>query len=313
MKPNRRGRRKKRKNRIPIEQIDIREVLDEIGVYYTEEGKNVSHGWIGTTCPFCSDESNHFGINLKSKTGACFKCGTKGSVITYLSEILNSFEKALDLLRRFVPREYKSFDDYEERRSVCVDLPKEASRKITPYHAGYLHDRNFDYNDLCDLYNLHFCGPIGKWSNRIIVPVTRNYQLITFTSVDISDEAVIRYKHLSAEESIIHVKEWLYGIEHTNGNSCVIVEGYFDMLRIGPGCLCNFGTKVTSEQKRMLAKFNKVVIAFDGDNAGRSGADNLANDLAVFTDVEVLDLPDGKDPDSLCEDDIKFIRSRIGK
>jgi DNA primase len=56
-----------------------------------------------------------------------------------------------------------------------------------------------------------------------------------------------------------------------------------------------------------------VIIAFDGDDAGRTGANKLANDIATFCDVEILDLPDGKDPDTLDADDIKYIQSKIGK
>jgi DNA primase len=74
-----------------------------------------------------------------------------------------------------------------------------------------------------------------------------------------------------------------------------------------------FGTKVTAEQKKLLTTFKKVVIAFDGDAPGIENSDKLANDLCVFTDVELLTLPEGDDPDKLCKDDVKFIRSKIGK
>ena len=74
-----------------------------------------------------------------------------------------------------------------------------------------------------------------------------------------------------------------------------------------------FGTKVTAEQKKLLSQFREVVIAFDGDDAGRTNAEALANDLAGHTDVSVLDLPEGKDPDSLDESDLDYIRTRIGR
>ena len=304
-------KRKNHKGKINLSNIDIREVLDDIGIFYTESGKNVSSGWIGTTCCFCGDESNHLGICLSSPVISCFKCGKTGNYLTYLIEELQSFDKALDILQKHTSRELRQFEGSIKERAIKVELPKEANRIISPYHAGYLQNRGFNPIELTEKYNLHFTGPIGKWKNRIIVPVMRNYRLLTYTSIDISENAVIRYLHLSEEESSIHVKELLFGIEYTNKTVCCVVEGLFDMLRIGDGAVCSFGTKVTSEQKRLLSRFRKVIIAFDGDEAGRTAGEKLANDLSVFTDVEILDLPDGKDPDTLSKTDIKFIQRKI--
>lgn len=303
-------KKKGTKGKIQIESVDIREVLEDLNIHYTETGKNVSSGWIGTSCPWCDDVSNHLGINLESKIVTCFKCGSSGNIINYLAEELNSFAKALDILRSSVPRELKSFTTSEKERSVYVELPKEASTKITPYHAGYIESRNFDYEQLTKMYSLHFVGPVGKWKNKIIVPFIKNYKLITFTSIDISDETEIRYNHLAKEKSIIHVKEWLFGIEHTNKRQVIVTEGFFDMCRFGYGAVCTFGTTVTSEQKKLLSKFDIVKIVFDGDDAGRSGAEKLANDLSLFCDVRIFDIPDGLDPDKLSEKEIKYIKEK---
>lgn len=305
----RQRQKNKNKGRLHLDNIDIREVLDDLHIYYTEGGKNVSDGWIGTTCPFCDDQTNHLGINLRSKTISCFKCGTSGTIIKYLSEELRDFNKAISVLGDAVPRELRSFEQQQQRENaVHVELPKEASRKITPYHAGYLQERGFDYKDLNDRYNLHYCGPIGKWANRIIIPVIKNYRLITFTSADIADDSNLRYKHLKDEKSIISVKEYLFGLEHTDGHSVIVVEGLFDMFRIGEGCVATFGTKVTPEQKRLLSKFNVVKILFDGDAAGRLNGAKLADELAPFCDVRLFELPLGTDPDTMNEEDIKTVK-----
>jgi len=313
LKPMRRRSRDKYK-KIPLNQIDIRGIFDNLGIPYTEKGKNVSHGWIGVTCPFCDDLSNHLGIHLKTGTCSCFKCGETGTIIKYLSEKLNSFNKAIQVLENSIPRELRSLLEERKKEKITrVNLPKEAKRQITPYHAGYLHSRNFDYKKVTEKYNLHFCGPVGDWANRIIVPIINNYRLVTFTSVDISDETRMRYKHLKAEKSVIPVKEYLFGLEHTDGHSCCLTEGLFDQFRIGSGAVCSFGVKLTPKQIKLLSKFKRVLICFDGDETGRKGANKIANDISVFCDVEILNLPEGTDPDKLSKDDIEFIRSKIGK
>jgi len=305
----RQRQKNKRKGKLHLGNIDIREVLDDLHIYYTEAGKNVSDGWIGTSCPFCDDTSNHLGINLNSKTISCFKCGTSGTVIKYLSEELRDFSKAISILNDAVPRELRSFDQQQRGNAVHVELPKEAKREITPQHAGYLQERGFDYKALNDMYNLHYCGPISAWANRIIVPVIKNYRLITFTSADISDDSHLRYKHLSEEKSIISVKHHLFGLEHTDGHSVIVVEGLFDLFRIGEGCVATFGTKVTPDQKLLLSKFNVVKILFDGDAAGRLNGAKLADELAPFCDVRLFELPMGTDPDTMSPEDIEVVRS----
>jgi len=305
----RRIQKGKKHDKVHIENIDIREVLDELNIYYTESGKNVSSGWIGTPCPFCGDDSNHMGINLESKTISCFKCGTSGTVIKYLTEELGSFNKAIEVLGDAVPRELKSFGQSEKERSIKVELPSNASKLITPHHAEYLRGRGFDYKELTEKYKFHFCGPTGKWKNRIIVPVIRQYRMITFTSIAISENTNLRYRHLEEEKSVIPIKDYLFGLEFTDGNSCCVVEGLFDMMRMGDGCVCTFGTKTTSEQKRLLSKFSTVKIVFDGDKAGKVAGEKLANDLAPFCDCKIFDLPEDTDPDQLSAEDIKKIKS----
>ncbi|MDP8268203.1 MAG: toprim domain-containing protein [Candidatus Tenebribacter davisii] len=305
----------KPKGKIQLEYIDIRSVLDEIGIDYRESGKNVGTGWIGVCCPFCgNDHGYHLGICLKSPVISCLKCGKIGNILTYFIEELGSFQKAITILGDSVPRELRSFEAEERERAITVELPENAKKEISVYHESYLEGRGYDHKELTEKFNLHFVGPTGgEWRNRIIVPVIKRYKLITFTSVSISDDSNLRYKHLSEEKSVIPIKDYLLGLEFTDGNSCILVEGLFDMMRIGDGAVCGFGVKITSEQKRLLSKFQTVVIAFDGDSAGRTSSENLANDLAPFCDCKIVDLPDGKDPDNLSKGDIKYIRRLIGK
>lgn len=305
---------------LPLDQVDIREVLDELDIEYSEAGSNnVSTGWIGVTCPDpgCGDTTNHLGLCLSSPVISCFSCGLTGNYITYLSKELGSFNKAIEVLKKHIPRELRNLneDDDEVVNTVTkVEVPEMASTKITQYHRKYLKKRGFkNWRELCDKHNFLFVGPVGKWSNRIIVPITRGNRLLTFTSVDIADETGMRYKHLSKELSIAHTKEYFLGLNHVKGRTVVVVEGFFDWLRIGDGCLCAFGAKVTEEQRRILMRFDRVIILFDGDEPGRKGATKLANELAPFTEVIKIDLDEGDDPDSMCEEDLQEIRNMLGR
>ena len=56
--------KKKNQGRIPFDQIDILEVLDDLGIDYRESGKNVGEGWIGVCCGFCGDVCPYPGVGF---------------------------------------------------------------------------------------------------------------------------------------------------------------------------------------------------------------------------------------------------------
>lgn len=305
------------KNRINLDFVDIQLILDELQVDYTTRGKNVSEGWIGTQCPFpgCSDRSNHCGICLENPVVSCFICGTTGNYLSFLAAHLNSWAKAIEIIQKFTPRELKKpFQKQTYSRAIHVELPKEATKNPTKYQKEYIKSRGYKLKDLEILYDFYYNGPIGKWANRIIIPIYYNNRLVTFSSIDIAEKSKLRYKHLSKEESIIHCKELLYGIDSIkNFDIIMVVEGFFDKARIGKNCVSTMGTLITPEQFKLLTRFKKVITVFDGDDAGYKNSIKIANDLSVFTNVERVILPEGTDPDNLDNSDIKELQLMIKK
>jgi DNA primase len=299
------------RNRLAIDTIDIRDLLEELNIDYTERGKNVSTGWIGVSCPFCDDTSNHLGIHLDTKTISCFRCGETGNIIRYLSDVLNSFNKAITIIEEAIPRELRSKVQEEHQSDVVsVRLPDEAKKGLGDFHKKYLKDRRFNADILTKRFNLHSTGPIGRWANRIIIPVIKNYQLVTFTSCDISEDSDNRYVHLSEDESIINVKQLLFGSEFTNGNSVIVTEGLFDAWRFGAGAIPLWGTKFTDKQVQLLSKYNYVKVVGDGDIGGWKMNRDLATALAPFCEVKYFDLQEGLDPDKLSKEEVQHIKRR---
>lgn len=298
-----------------LEYVDIKEILDHLNIPFSESGKNVSHGWIGVQCPFphCDDISTHCGLCLTTPIVSCYACGKKGNYLTYLAAEVRSWAKAKELIKQFIPRELKQYEENEKNENtvIRVDLPAEAVKKMPEEHRQFLKGRGFNPEILHDLYDFHYCDNNSDWANRIIVPIYQRNRLITFTSISIEDDPGLRYKHFKKEESIIHCKNYLLGIEHVMGNVIIVVEGFFDMTRIGPGCVCTFGTNITAEQKLMLIKFSKVILVFDGDGPGRRAAKKLGYELAPFTEVEIIHLPDEMDPDKLPDEDIEELQQMV--
>ena len=87
----------------------------------------------------------------------------------------------------------------------------------------------------------------------------------------------------------------------------ILVEGYFDAIAIDhagvPGVVASMGTSLTAGQASLLRRFTRrVVIAYDGDSAGRNATLRAAPVLlSAGFNVEALDLDGEKDPDSLIQ------------
>src|SRR5439155_9165572 len=87
----------------------------------------------------------------------------------------------------------------------------------------------------------------------------------------------------------------------------ILVEGYFDAIALDhagvPGVIASMGTSLTSGQASLLRRYTtRVVIAYDGDDAGRNATLRAAPILlAAGLTVTALDPQGEKDPDTVIQ------------
>jgi len=120
-------------------------------------------------------------------------------------------------------------------------------------------------------------------------------------------------KYINSSESPIYDKKSiLFGLfeaknEARKLNEIYIVEGYIDVISLWQAGIKNVvapcGTALTFEQLRYLKKHTNVqtvYFLFDGDIAGQNAAlRGIAPALEIGFDLRIIVLPDGKDPDTL--------------
>ena len=301
----------KKQDRIEIRYMDAIAVLEEANIPYRESGKNVGRGWIGVNCPFCDDTGFHMGINIDSKCISCWKCGTTGTILKLLAAITGSFHAGLELSKRITGKIlYKKEDLPEENKKIKVEFPRGAVLGLQDIHKEYLKRvRRMNPQVLADKYHLYSTGSRAQLPNRIIVPVIHNYKLLTYTTISVEEKPVVRYWHCPNDNSTLFIKKYLYGLE-TVKHRAFVVEGIFDKWRMGDETVCTFGVKPTEEQVSLLTQIQNVCIVFDGDQPGYIGAKSLADKLAAFTNVQIINLPFGYDPDTLPRKSIDFIKER---
>ncbi len=93
-----------------------------------------------------------------------------------------------------------------------------------------------------------------------------------------------------------------YAKEHCE-ESLILCEGYMDVIALHAAgfqnAVATLGTALTQEQARLIKRYTgKVVLSYDGDNAGKRATDRASKILGeVGIDVRVLRVTGAKDPD----------------
>ena len=154
-------------------------------------------------------------------------------------------------------------------------------------------------------------GFYDRFRNRLMIPIhSETGALVGFggRSLDGSEP-----KYLNSPESeIFNKSRLLYNLHRSKDgmrkiDRAILVEGYFDAIAIDyagvPGVVASMGTSLTSGQASLLRRFTRnVVIAYDGDDAGRNATLRAAPVLlSAGLNVSALNLQGEKDPDSLIQ------------
>lgn len=154
-------------------------------------------------------------------------------------------------------------------------------------------------------------GYYDRFRNRLMIPIhSETGALVGFggRSLDGTDP-----KYLNSPESeLFNKSRLLYNLHRSKDamrriDRAILVEGYFDAIAIDhagvPGVVASMGTSLTSGQASLMRRYTtRVVISYDGDDAGRNATLRAAPVfLAAGLTVSALDLQGEKDPDSLIE------------
>lgn len=306
------------------QDIDIVAYLKHKGIKIWKTGNNISHGWIGIKCLWCDDTSNHLGISLTRGTINCYRCPTKGTVFKIIMKLERcAYETALTIADQFdrlrsthtlpLPIE-RSFNQRDlGKRDSDFDVLSQFNfdDNMLPIHEGFLKDRCFDPLHLVDKYKIKFCGPLGYYRLRIIIPVFDRGKCVSFVARDATKKAKSPYLNCPNEKGLLDIRDTVYNINHANNPDVIVVEGVTDVWRIGNDCVATLGVKYTTMQVLTLSRYRRCFILFDSEEQAQEQAAKLSADLAtVVHEVVRLQLPKG-DPAELEDSDVKALRKQV--
>ena len=148
-----------------------------------------------------------------------------------------------------------------------------------------------------------------RFRDRVTIPIRlARGKLVAFGGRAVGDD---NPKYLNSPETPLFSKGHVLFAEDRaqrafiQSNRAIVVEGYFDCLALHQAgiedAVATLGTALSEHHARELSrKVPRVVVCYDGDDAGRKAAVTaLRTLLAVNLDVTVVLLPDGQDPDDV--------------
>ena len=149
--------------------------------------------------------------------------------------------------------------------------------------------------------------PYDVFRDRIIFPLAdANGEIVAFSGRALAKETEPKY--LNSPETMLFTKsELLYGLDKAKGdirkkNYAILVEGQMDLLLSHQAGVANTvassGTAFTQGHLARLKKLSpRIILAFDGDNAGEKAAEKSAElALILGLEVKIARLPEGEDP-----------------
>ena len=146
------------------------------------------------------------------------------------------------------------------------------------------------------------------FKDRIILPYYIDGALVTWTARAIAD-AVIRYKDLSLEESLISPKRTLYNHDALlgGGEALLVVEGPLDVLKLdfygrgyGVRAVGLSTNSIQPEQIYLLEEainsFDKIIFMLDNNPTGTGIGDSmrLKSKLSHIPNLRIMQTPYGR-------------------
>jgi len=268
------------------------------------------------------DSNPSASLNRKDLVFNCFTCGG-GSIVWLVQNVLDidrdsalaelkNYSSGLKVIpiEEFMEKLNKLFTDEETKKyEIPVYNEKILSRWVGP--SDYLTSRGVseevqeEMQTGIDRNRAEYRKVVGGQDvvhlDRVVIPHFIKGKLVGWVARKIDNiDGVSKYKNSKGFPR----QYSLYNQDNVKGmDSIYVVESPMSVLVLKSRGIKNvvatFGAKFSEPQVGLLRNFREVVIFMDGDAPGRSASSNLIKALSHYTNVRVINTPEGEDPASL--------------
>ncbi len=235
----------------------------------------------------------------------CWACG-RHSIKSTLIQLVKNTGKIGQLLAQL---EIPTYFEKETTFKGKLVLPKGIA-DLSPPHVKYLERRNYDPHLLSKFWGVQGIGVKSTNPWRLFIPIHYRGEVVSWTTRTLLDGGK-RYHSASSQQERIPHKSLLFGEDVVPGDAVILVEGPFDVFRVGAGAVSCFGTTFTDAQVERLTRFKRRVVCFDSQPEAQRQAQELCRLLSALPGVTLNVTINAKDPGSADEEEIRELRKLI--
>jgi DNA primase len=290
------------KQRVPLEAV--------LRHYQVDDLRGGHSGRYRGRCPIHQGEGRDaFHVDVKRKIFHCFSCRAGGDMLDLVALLSNcTLRQAALQLQDWFPGAASGEEPPTKQRVTKGNISVNPALKFTLRgvdggHA-YVATREVNARTAARFGVGFYRGP-GLMSGRVVIPIhDERGRLVAYAgrSVDGSEP---RYR-FPAGFGKSQVLFNFHRATATTSDTVLVVEGFFDCMRVSQAgfgtVVALMGTELYEHPAQLLHnRFSRVVLMLDGDEAGRLARDRVAGRLRDTSEVRVIELPEGRQPDQLPE------------
>jgi DNA primase len=296
--------------------VDFRAVKQAVSLemvlrHYRVPGLRRRHDQLAGRCPIHRGQrDDSFRASLSKNAFHCFACQANGNVLDFVAamEKCPIREAALRLEQWFgesapMARAQRAAQQVQlvRKKEGCNPPLRFALRGVDSAHP-YLVQRGIDRATAVEFGVGFYAGP-GLLSGRIVIPIRNQGDQIVAYAGRALDGRPPKYKLPAGFRKALELFN-LYRAATTSSKAVVLVEGYFDCMRVHqagyPWVVALMGSSLSAAQDRaLLHHFERVILMLDGDAAGRGASQAITARLSGRCSVVVARVPDGAQPDQM--------------
>ena len=295
--------------------------LETVLGHYQVQGLRRRGDQLQGCCPIHHGRrEDSFRVHLTRNVFQCFACQAHGNVLDFVAamERCSIREAALQLQQSFglnaageVNRRNRELVRKEEGRNPWLRF---VLRGVVGNHP-YLAQRGIDPATAAEFGVGFYPGP-GLMSGRIVIPIRSVRGEVVAYAGRALDGRPPKYKLPRGFRKSLELFNLQRAVA-TGSQTVIVVEGYFDCMRVHqagfPWVVALMGTSLSAAQESgLLRHFERIVLMLDGDAAGQTASRTIETRLSGRCTVQVVRLPDGRQPDQLSSATIRRLLEEIG-
>jgi DNA primase len=265
------------------ESVSMADILTQYGI----EGIRSDGSYVGK-CPLHQGD-NPTAFHANANVWHCFTgCSRGGSIIDFVArkEDLSIYEAAKKIEQWFLNGN-RVFEqkDVKVTPSACK-LPLDFELLLESNHP-YLDQRKI-LSSTREYFGIGYCSQ-GIMKDRIAIPIhNENGELVAYAGRSIApSQDKYRFPRGFLKSAALYN---LHRALQVSVRGLIVVEGFFDVFRLDQAGFSNvvaiMGSSLSEKQEKLLAQHTcKVILMFDGDQAGQKGMREAA--LRLFDKVFV--------------------------